>query len=116
MRSQYKFNIRHHTQLDFTRIAQDLSYANPMAVVQVGGKTFLLVHPDVESQDAKPAEFQVIPGLVMHRLNNAVVYDCTGNPRGIDAARAEIERVKRSKWKDNSRYHGEVTVTVSKID
>ena len=123
MRSKYEFTIHHHTQLDFDRIVKDMSYVNPVAVVDIGDgkKTFVLIHNDVVyarkaiSFDAGNLLFNKYAIKAQPIHGKAVAYDVTDCPNAITHIQKMVVATKRSKWLDDSLFDGYVVVTVSEI-
>jgi hypothetical protein len=122
MRSKYQFQIKHSSQLDLDRIAQDLSYTHPMITVEVGKnkKVFVLVHTSVIYAD-KVVKYNdnvvaMVRGIKPTQLPHAYIYDVTDDLGAIDVIRGNISATKLSAWAKTSEYQGTVTVTVANIN
>lgn len=109
----WRFKVASRTQIDWEKIAADLSYAQPLAFVDVDKDSYVIVHNSL-LEKAELVDKRISPHpKVDNYLDKATVYYLEESERSGVVARAK--RVKEAQWPEDFRDGGEVVVTVPKV-
>lgn len=106
---QYSFQSPHDNSIDFEKISQDLSYSNPIALVNINDKRgYVIIHASIyDKAEHNKTEVRIPTGSLstINRTRVIRVHSITDFSKAIK----EVKRIKGLRWEKGSKS----TVTVS---
>jgi hypothetical protein len=101
----YTFKVRDTSQIDFDKILAELSYAQPLALVQVGKHVYFVIHGSILAKESKCVETPKLEYNVWR-----------GTDKHISKIIAYVKWVKSASYiSPNLEQTTEVVVTLPKI-
>jgi len=107
----YTFNVNDPSDINKSKIWDDLSYTNPLAIVKYNDVTIAMVHHSIKDKMYRSK-------LVNFNVHKAINYNSANiKPKEIGEIVEQIAVIKRAKWaKQILKQSIEVTVTNIKVD
>lgn len=112
----YEFSVQAMPAIDQTRIAEDLSYKSPIALMEIGGKCYIMIHHGIYNKVAWCDDKQLQKDFEAHITVNPGVFMEIPQNR-IQFIKDLVRRVMDSKFSSVAKKYGsgKAKVTLLKV-
>ena len=102
--SDYNFRVNNSDDINFKKIADDLSYADPLRIVEFGDKMWAVVHHTIQDKYIRSILYgsRDIPRQPIHLSIMSGVTSIL--PKDIVIIVNCIRKIKQAQWTDDKKY------------